>query len=136
SCRHFGGSADGVGLQTDVLEDDLRRREERPMIIPGTLAILAQRLGKVCASASMWYNLARKFGWRRPRLRVNYKEGMKTYTLSSGEFGAYRIRDGIARLITTAAAKRRGDPPVSSSTLFADLLRSTNESHDARSKMP
>src|SRR5262249_28899012 len=45
SCRHFGGSADGVGLQTDVLEDDLRRREERPMIIPGTLAILAQRLG-------------------------------------------------------------------------------------------
>jgi len=37
----------------------------------GTLAVLAQRLGKVCASRSTWYNLVRKFGWRRPRLRVH-----------------------------------------------------------------
>src|SRR5215831_10595179 len=37
----------------------------------GTLAILAQRLGRVCASASTWYRLARRFGWRRPRLRVH-----------------------------------------------------------------
>jgi transposase InsO family protein len=37
----------------------------------GTLAILAQRLGKVWASASTWYSLVRKFGWRRPRLRVH-----------------------------------------------------------------
>ena len=32
----------------------------------GTLAILAQRLGKVWASPSTWYHLVRKFGWRRP----------------------------------------------------------------------
>src|ERR1700726_3118957 len=32
----------------------------------GTLAILAQRLGKVWASPSTWYQLVRKFGWRRP----------------------------------------------------------------------
>src|SRR5262245_38991977 len=31
----------------------------------GTLAVLAQRLGKVCASPSTWYHLVRKFGWRR-----------------------------------------------------------------------
>ena len=37
----------------------------------GTLAVLAQRLGKVWASPSTWYNLVRKFGWRRPRLRVH-----------------------------------------------------------------
>ena len=37
----------------------------------GTLAVLAQRLGRVCASASTWYRLARRFGWRRPRLRVH-----------------------------------------------------------------
>ena len=37
----------------------------------GTLVVLAQRLGKVWASPSTWYNLARKFGWRRPRLRVH-----------------------------------------------------------------
>ncbi len=37
----------------------------------GTLAVLAQRLGKVWASPSTWYRLVRKNGWRRPRLRVH-----------------------------------------------------------------
>jgi putative transposase len=37
----------------------------------GTLAVLAQRLGKVFASPSTWHHLVRKFGWRRPRLRVH-----------------------------------------------------------------
>src|SRR5262245_12773026 len=33
----------------------------------GTLAILAQRLGKVWASPSTWYYLVRKSGWHGPR---------------------------------------------------------------------
>jgi hypothetical protein len=37
----------------------------------GTLALLAQRLGKVWASPSTWYRLVRQYGWRRPRLRVH-----------------------------------------------------------------
>ena len=37
----------------------------------GTLAVLAQRLGTVWASPSTWYHLVRKYGWRRPRLRVH-----------------------------------------------------------------
>ena len=37
----------------------------------GTLAILAQRLGKIWASPSTWYRLVRQHGWRRPRLRVH-----------------------------------------------------------------
>jgi len=37
----------------------------------GTLAILAQRLGKVFASPASWYKLIRRHGWRRPRLRVH-----------------------------------------------------------------
>jgi transposase InsO family protein len=37
----------------------------------GALAVLAQRLGKVWASPSSWYRLVRKYGWRRPRLRVH-----------------------------------------------------------------
>ena len=37
----------------------------------GTLAILAQRLGRVFASASTWYRLIHTFGWRRPRKRVH-----------------------------------------------------------------
>ena len=47
----------------------------------GTLAVLAQRLGKVWASPSTWYRLVRKFGWRRPRLRVHPakpKVGLRT----------------------------------------------------------
>ena len=37
----------------------------------GSLAVLAQRLGKVFASPSTWYRLVRRYGWRRPRLRVH-----------------------------------------------------------------
>jgi hypothetical protein len=37
----------------------------------GTLAVLAQRLGTVAASPSTWYRLVRKYGWRRPRVRVH-----------------------------------------------------------------
>ena len=37
----------------------------------GRLALLAQRLGRVVASASTWYRLVRERGWRRPRLRVH-----------------------------------------------------------------
>jgi hypothetical protein len=37
----------------------------------GTLAVLAQRLGKMWASPSTWYRLVRQYGWRRPRLRVH-----------------------------------------------------------------
>jgi transposase InsO family protein len=47
----------------------------------GTLAVLAQRLGTVWASASTWYRLVRRFSWRRPRLRVHPakpKTGLRT----------------------------------------------------------
>ena len=37
----------------------------------GTLARLAQRLGKVFASASTWYRLVRDHKWRRPRQRIH-----------------------------------------------------------------
>lgn len=37
----------------------------------GTLARLAQRLGKVFASPTTWYRLVREHQWRRPRQRVH-----------------------------------------------------------------
>jgi len=37
----------------------------------GTLARYAQRIGRVCASASTWAKLVRERGWRRPRQRVH-----------------------------------------------------------------
>ena len=47
----------------------------------GTLAVFAQRLGTVWAFPSTCYHLVRKFGWRRPRLRVHPakpKVGLRT----------------------------------------------------------
>src|SRR5215470_14727598 len=47
----------------------------------GTLAVLARWLGKVWESPSAWYNVVRKFGWRRPRLRgprTKPKVGLRT----------------------------------------------------------
>lgn len=37
----------------------------------GTLALLAQRIGRVFASATTWHRLVRERGWRRPRVRVH-----------------------------------------------------------------
>jgi transposase InsO family protein len=39
----------------------------------GRLALLAQRMGRVFASASTWYRLVREREWRRPRLRIHPK---------------------------------------------------------------
>jgi hypothetical protein len=47
----------------------------------GTLAVLAQRIGKVSASPSTCHRLVRKYGWRRPRIRVHPakpKVGLRT----------------------------------------------------------
>ena len=48
-----------------VTSDDYRHAST------GTLALLAQRLGKVFASSSTWYRLIRSYGWRRPRKRIH-----------------------------------------------------------------
>ena len=45
--------------------------EEYRHVPTGTLALLAQRLGKVFASPSTWYRLVRVYHWRRPRKRVH-----------------------------------------------------------------
>jgi putative transposase len=63
------------GLQSNSRQPGIRRdrvfgRHNRH-VPTGTLAVLAQRLGKVWASPSTWYHLVRKYGWRRPRLRMH-----------------------------------------------------------------
>jgi hypothetical protein len=57
-------------------------------------------------------------------LFLNYNADTKSYTFTSGEFGAYRIRGGVASLMTANAARRRGDQPLASSALFDVWLRS------------
>jgi hypothetical protein len=64
----------------------------------GTLAVLAQRLGTVSASASTWYRLVRKYGWRRPRVRVHPakpKVGLRT----TGPDEIWHIGTTVIRLL-------------------------------------
>jgi transposase InsO family protein len=64
----------------------------------GTLAVLAQRLGRVSASPSTWYRLVRKYGWRRPRLRVHPakpKVGLRT----TGPDETWHIDTTVIRLV-------------------------------------
>jgi putative transposase len=58
-------AAEVSAIQELVTSDDYRHAPT------GTLARLAQRLGKVFASASTWYRLVREHRWRRPRQRVH-----------------------------------------------------------------
>ena len=50
---------------------DLATSQDYRHVPTGTLALLAQRLGKVFASASTWYRLIRDRQWRRPRQRIH-----------------------------------------------------------------
>ena len=56
--------------EVQVIKDMVTSPEYRH-VPTGTLAVLAQRLGRVWASPSTWYHLVRKYGWRRPRLRLH-----------------------------------------------------------------
>ncbi len=82
-----------------VIEDMVTSPEFRH-VPTGTLAVLAQRLGKVWASPSTWYHLVRKYGWRRPRLRVHPakpKVGLRTTRADEMwhiDTTVIRLRDG------------------------------------------
>lgn len=59
-------TTDEVGVVKAIVTSDEYRH-----VPTGTLALLAQRLGKVFASPSTWYRLVRLHRWRRPRRRVH-----------------------------------------------------------------
>ena len=50
---------------------DMAISDEYRHVPTSTLAILAQRLGTVFASAATWYKLIKERGWRRPRKRLH-----------------------------------------------------------------
>jgi hypothetical protein len=60
-------------LTADEVETihELATSDQYRHVPTGTLALLAQRLGKVFASPSTWYRLIRDHQWRRPRQRVH-----------------------------------------------------------------
>jgi hypothetical protein len=83
--------------------------EYRP-VPTGTLAVLAQRFGKVCASPSTWYHLVRKYGWRRPRLRVLHPAKPKIGLRTTRANEMWHIDATVIRLPDgTRALSARGD---------------------------
>ena len=69
SCPHLSPqqmTAEEIGTVKDMVISDEYRH-----VTTGTLAILAQRLGRVFASPTTWYRLVRRHQWRRPRRRVH-----------------------------------------------------------------
>ena len=113
----------------------------------GTLAVLAQRLGKVSASPSTWYRLVRQYGWRRPRLRVHPakpKVGLRTTApddmwhidttvirlLDGTRAYVHAVIDNFSRRIL---AWRVGDTfaPVNSVAVLIDATRNASRSTSA-----
>jgi transposase InsO family protein len=50
---------------------DMATSDEYRHVPTNVLSVLAQRLGKVFASASTWHKLIKERGWRRPRKRLH-----------------------------------------------------------------
>ena len=75
----------------------ITHREHRH-VPTSTLALLAQRLGKVFASATTWSRLVRTRGWRRPRTRV-YPAKPKVGLRASEPNQYWHIDVAVIRLI-------------------------------------
>ncbi|MDF1700777.1 MAG: DDE-type integrase/transposase/recombinase, partial [Planctomycetota bacterium] len=69
----------------------------------GRLAVLAQRLGTVFASASTWYRLVRERGWRRPRLRI-HPAGPKVGIRANKPNELWHIDASVIRLLDGSKA--------------------------------
>jgi hypothetical protein len=77
--------------------------EEYRHVPTGTLARLAQRLGKVFASPTTWYRLVRRFQWRRPRKRV-HPSGPKVGIRASRPDEIWHIDTTLIRLLDGSRA--------------------------------
>ena len=83
--------------ERDVVKDMVTSVDYRH-VPTGTLALLAQRLGKVFASPSTWYRLVRSHAWRRPRKRV-HPEKPRLGIRASAPNEIWHIDTSVVRLI-------------------------------------
>ena len=72
--------------------------EEYRHVPTGTLALLAQRLGKVFASPTTWYRLVRSYHWRRPRGRI-HPSGPKVGIRASRPNEIWHVDTTLIRLL-------------------------------------
>jgi transposase InsO family protein len=77
---------------------DMATSEDYRHVPTGTLALLAQRLGKVFASPSTWYRAVRQHGLRRPRRRV-HPEKPKVGIRAATPNGIWHIDTTVVRLL-------------------------------------
>ena len=83
--------------------EDLVTGDEYRHVPTGTLAILAQRLGKVFASASTWRRLVKVHKWRRTRQRVHpAKPKVGIRAMKSNEI--WHIDTSVVRLLDGSKA--------------------------------
>jgi hypothetical protein len=91
-------TADEVTAIQDLVTSEAYRH-----VPTGTLARLAQRLGKVFASASTWYRLVRDHQWRRPRQRL-YPAKPKMGIRASSPNEIWHIDTTLIRLLDGSRA--------------------------------
>jgi putative transposase len=82
---------------------ELVTSDEYRHVPTGTLALLAQRIGKVFASASTWYRLVRDNQWRRPRQRI-HPAGPKVGIRASRPNEIWHIDTTLIRLLDGSRA--------------------------------
>jgi transposase InsO family protein len=87
--------------------EEMVTSQEYRHVPTGTLAILAQRLGKVFASASTWYRLVRRHKWRRPRRRI-HPEKPKVGIRASRPNELWHIDTTVIRLLDGTRAYIHG----------------------------
>ena len=88
--------------EREVIRDMVTSSEYRH-VPTGTLAILAQRTGKVFASPSTWHRLARKNGWRRSRKRV-HPEKPRLGIRASSPVEIWHVDTTVVRLLNGSHA--------------------------------
>ena len=91
-----------TGSEIETIRDLVTSHEYRH-VPTGTLAILAQRLGKVYASVTTWYRLVRDHQWRRPRQRVQPAKP-KIGIRASGPNQIWHIDTTLIRLLDGSRA--------------------------------
>lgn len=77
--------------------------EKKRHVATGTLARLAERMGKVFASPSTWYRLVRIHKWRRVRLRV-YPANPKTGVRAIRTNEIWHVDTSLVRLVNGGRA--------------------------------
>lgn len=126
-------------IRSMVTDDEYRH------IPTASLALLAQREGRVFASSSTWHRLIRKHNWRRPRARVHPRKpkiGIRANTpdevwhadatvirlLDGSRVYVHALIDNYSRAVLAHRVASRLDPEATPSMLLDAIHRMNGDS--------